>query len=138
LSFFGAEQTLIAGVTQGLSPQYSENTYWFDHATMSMPMGKLFAEGNQGYVAFTQGSDLFVKSWADVPATAHPPAHGEIEVYDGAGYVELEVVGSFGAVAAGASANLEMRWRVRAMPATAQRAVGDAGLLTAVNELLTE
>jgi hypothetical protein len=64
--------------------------------------------------------------------------HGEVEVYDGTGYVEIEVQGNHGSVAAGASATLDMRWRVRPMPSGAQRAAGDAGLIAAVDALLAE
>jgi hypothetical protein len=136
LSFWGAEEGLLGASV--LEAEYVIDTYWFDHMVDTEGDRKLFSEGTQGYLAFTDGTDLFVKSFSDVPASGHPPDHGEIEVYEDAadGYVELEVVGSYAEIAAGASATLAMRWYLRPMPEGATRTVGDAALKAAVADLI--
>jgi len=136
LTFWGAEQGLIGESV--LSADFQTDTYWFDHVVDTTSGRKLFSEGSGGYIAFTQGTDLFVKKFSDVPATAHPPDHGEVEVYEGEddGYVEIEVVGSYGSIAPGAAATLEVQWYLRPMPEGATRAVGDAALKAAVLELI--
>jgi len=137
LSFWGAEEGLL-GASDLMSAEFVTDTYWFDHVVDTTSGLKLFSEGIGGYIAFTQGTDLFVKAFTDVPANGHPPDHGEVEVYEGEndGYVELEVVGSYGSIAAGSSATLEMRWYLRPMPDGATRAVGDAALKAAVLDLI--
>lgn len=138
LTFFGAQEGLLAGST--LTAQYETDTYWFDHMVDATGDLKLFAEATQGYAAYTNGTDLFVKAFTDVPANAHPPDHGEVEVYEDAndGYVELEVIGANATVAAGASTTLNMRWFVRPMPDGATRTVGDAALKAAAVALASQ
>ena len=141
LSFWGAEEGYLVedeDPAKRLTAEFETDTYWFDYATDTTMEGKLFTEGVGGYLAFTQGTDLFVKAFSDVAASAHPPEHGEIEVYSNrtGGYVELEVVGGYGSIAAGAAATLEMRWYLRPMPEGATRAVGDAALKAAVLDLI--
>jgi len=136
LSFWGAEDGLLGESV--LPAEFVTDTYWFDHMVDTTGDRKLFSEGVGGYIAFTQGTDLFVKSFSDVPGSGHPPDHGEVEVYEDAadGYVELEVVGSYGQIAAGSAATLQMRWYLRPMPEGATRAVGDAALKAAVLDLI--
>ena len=136
LSFWGAQEGFLSDSV--LPAEFEADSYWFDHVVDSTGDRKLFSEGVGGYIAFTQGTDLFVKSFSDVPATGHPPDHGEVEVYEDAadGYVELEVVGSYGQIAAGSAATLQMRWYLRPMPEGATRAVGDAALKAAVLDLI--
>lgn len=138
LTFFGAQEGLLAGST--LTAQYETDTYWFDHMVDSTGDLKLFAEATQGYVAYTQGTDLFVKAFMDVPTGAHPPDHGEIEVYEDTndGYVEVEVIGANASVAAGASTSMHVRWFVRPMPDGATRTVGDAALKAAAVALASQ
>jgi hypothetical protein len=138
LSFFPGPEALLTGDPEKtpVVTQYVAGAHWFDHAANSVMDDKLFAEASPGWIAFTQGTDLFVKSWTDV--TAHPPQHGEVEIYDGGTYVELEVIGDFASIAPGASAAFDIRWHVRAMPAGAMAVPGDAALLAAVDELVAQ
>ena len=137
LSFFAGPEALLTGDPEKtpLVTQYLGGAHWFDHAQNASNDDKTFAEASGGYIAFTQGMDLFVRSWSDV--TAHPPEHGEVELYDGTDYVELEVLGEYGAVGPN-PVTLDMRWLVRPMPEGAQRVAGDATLLAAVEALLTQ
>jgi hypothetical protein len=109
---------------------------WFDHAAQSSPMDKMFADGSGGYVAWTDGTDLLVQSFADVAVSAQAPEHGEVEVYDGENYVEYEIQGTYGSVAAAGSVSLQVRWMVRPFPDGATRTTGDAALVSAVMALL--
>lgn len=138
LSFFPAGmRTGQDGDT--LTAENMADHFWYDHAANPANDEKLFADGAGGWLAFTDGTDLFVKAWTDVPAGSQAPGDAEVEMYDGTGYVELEVQGSYDTLSTAAPDNtttLNERWYVRPLPDGAQRAVGDAGLVTAVTELL--
>lgn len=135
LAFFAGPEALLTGdpAKTPLVTQYLGGAHWFDHAQNPSENDKSFAEASGGYIAFTQGTDLFVRSWSDV--SVHPPEHGEIEFYDGTGYVELEVLGEYGPAGPN-PVTLDVRWMVRPMPEGAQRMAGDAVLLAAVEALL--
>jgi hypothetical protein len=96
----------------------------------------MFADGTGGYVAFTDGTDLFVRSFSDQAQGVQAPEHGEVEVYDGGDYVEYEVQGANGTVAAAATASLQVRWLVRPFPDGAARETGNAALVSAVEALV--
>jgi hypothetical protein len=108
--------------------------YWFDHALRPLAGQKLFADGALGWLAWTNGSDLFVKKWADVPPASQAPGEAEVELYDGTGYVELETQGPYGIYAPGETKHWSMRWYVQAI--SGHRAVGDSTLIAAVNGIV--
>jgi hypothetical protein len=107
---------------------------WIDMATNPPGNPKLNADG-AGYVAHTDGTHLFVKSWSDVPADAQAPGEGEVEFYDGDTNVELENQGRYGAVAAGASISYKTRWSLINLPAGAARVMQDPKLMEAARAL---
>src|SRR5690606_21501469 len=69
LSFFGGQEGLL-GASQ-LTAEFITDTYWFNHMEGNQSGLKLFAEATRGYLAFTNGSDLFLRDWSDVAANAH-------------------------------------------------------------------
>jgi hypothetical protein len=109
---------------------------WFDSTPNPAGNFKIFADGNKSYIAHTDGQYLFVKSWADVPKAQQAPNEGEVEIYDGDTYVELEAQGPYTNLAPGQTASFTVRWQLRAMPSGAARAVGDAALVAAAEALL--
>jgi hypothetical protein len=138
---FGGGLGFFAGARRGydtdvLPATEMDGMLWFDHAAQSTPMSKMFADGTGGYVAFTDGTDLFVRAFSDTPQSSQAPEHGEVEVYDGDTYVEYEIQGAYSSVAAGTSASLQVRWLVRPFPGGATRETGNAELVSAVMALL--
>ena len=109
---------------------------WFDNATRPSGGSKIFADGNQSYLAHTDGTYLFVKSWDDVPKAEQAPKEGEVEIYCGSTYNELEVQGTYAPLGPGETRTLTVRWYLRRLPADAKRAVGDTALVSAAEALL--
>ena len=108
---------------------------WVDLATNPPGNNKVFADGNKSYIAHTDGTYLFVKSWSDVPAAAHATNEGEVEYYDGDTYVELENQGAYEPVAAGQTTTLSVRWAVRKLQPGQDRVAGDPELTAAAQAL---
>jgi hypothetical protein len=109
---------------------------WVDMAVNPPRNPKLNADG-VGYIAHTDGTHLFVKSWADVPGDAQAPGEGEVEFYDGDTNVELENQGRYGPVAPGTSITYKVRWSLVKMPAGAARVAQDPKLIEAAAALAT-
>jgi hypothetical protein len=101
---------------------------WFD-AGASVEGEKLFADGGGGWFAHATGTSLFVKRFADLPPGAEAPGEAEIEIYSGAGYVELEVQGALATLNVGESSTWTVQWKV--VPLAAPVPAVFAGLDTA-------
>ncbi len=137
LSFFPISGSPYSSTT--LTPSLiKENVAWIDLGVNPAGNNKLFADGNQSYWAHTDGSFLFVKSWADVATSAQATGEGEVEFYDGDTYVELENQGSYGPLAPGATRTFDVRWSLRTLQPGQARVTGDAELLAAANALAGE
>jgi hypothetical protein len=113
----------------------SNGVVWIDLATNPPGNNKVFADGNKSYWAHTDGTYLFVKSWADVAASAHAANEGEVEYYDGDTYVELEDQGSYAPLAAGETRAFNVRWALRTLQPGQNRVAGDPALLAAAETL---
>jgi hypothetical protein len=107
---------------------------WVDMTVNPPRNPKLNADG-VGYIAHTDGTRLFVKSWEDVPADAQAPGEGEVEFYDGDTNVELENQGRYGPVAPGADITYKVRWSLVNLPAGAARVAQDPKLIEAAAAL---
>jgi hypothetical protein len=131
----GAKDTLVA--PQIAVPTESSSQYFFyDQAANPSNDQKLFADGAGGWLAFTNGTDLYVQKWTDVPLASQAPAEREVEMYDGTTYEELEIQGPYVSLAAAASTSFQITWYVRPLPATASRTAGNQGLVDAVLALV--
>ena len=134
LGFFAGTRTGID--TDVLPATAMDGVIWYDHATQSSTDAKLFADASGGYLAFTDGTDLFVQAFADVAQASQAPNEAEIELYDGMTYVEYEIQGAYASVPAAGTANLQVRWMARPFPTDAARETGNAALVSAVTSLL--
>ena len=96
-----------------------------------MPAGgsKLIADGADGWLAYAVGDVLFIKKFTDVPPTAFAPGEGNIEIYPGSDYLELEVQGAYTQLAGGDSIPWTVQWRAVAIPGTVVVIAGSATLL---------
>lgn len=100
---------------------------WWNDAAGTSSNGKVFTNGSEGWVAHVQDDLLLVKTWTDTSALA--PAHGDVELYLGSGYIEIEEHGPYGEIAAGAQTTWEIRWHVHKLDPTIDVSVGSADLL---------
>lgn len=64
-----------------------------------------------------------------MPPAAFAPKEGDIEVYPGSDYLELEVQGAYTQLNAGDSIPWTVQWRAVAIPSTVSVTVGSATLL---------
>jgi hypothetical protein len=128
LAFFPLGAGGIAANTT-LTVSEAGSAAWFDSATQGGQDQKLFADGGAGWSAHAAQGFLFVKRFADVPVGGAASGEAEIEIYSGAGYVELEVQGAVGSVAAGASVTWSSEWKVVAIPPEIPVQIGSAALV---------
>jgi hypothetical protein len=85
---------------------------WFVHGGRDdARKGKLFADGEEGWLAHVDGDLLFVKVFPEVSRERQAPGEGEVEIYvDPAGeFVEVEQQGPYEEIAPGG----ELRWACR-------------------------
>ena len=117
----------------------SAGIVWFDDAPMTAtsPDGdKLYADGTGGWTAYVLGGNLFLKKFADQPASAQPADEGEVDVYPGAGFLEFEVQGPYTQIAAAGSLPWSIEWRVVKVPSSVSVAVGSTALVDFVRQQL--
>lgn len=124
---------IAANSSLGLTPLGSE--LWFDSATQGAQDQKLFADGSGGWSAHAALGYLFIKRFPDVPMGAAASGEAEIEIYRGAGYVELEVQGAVGSVEPGASVTWVTEWKVVPIPVEVPTTSGSAELLAFAAQL---
>jgi Domain of unknown function (DUF4380) len=111
----------------------SPNTVWVDDSTRAAPVpaggSKLIADGADGWLAYAVGDVLFIKKFTDVPPASFAPGEGNIEIYPGSDYLELEVQGAYTHLAGGESMPWMVQWRAVAIPNTVAVVAGSASLL---------
>ena len=113
---------------------------WFayDAATITADQ-KLFADGQEGWIAHVDGDLLLVKSFADTLPSQAAPGEAEIELYANAGhtYVEVENQGAYVNLAPGGETTWTVRWMLRKLDLAATPAgVGSAPLVGLVRSLI--
>jgi hypothetical protein len=97
---------------------------------------KLFADGTEGWIAHVAGTLLFVKVFDDVPDVGQAPNEGEIEIYLGPNYEEVEQQGAYVTLEPGARTVYRVRWYLRRLAADVDVSVGSASLVGAVRALI--
>ncbi len=105
---------------------------WLDDSTQTTVVSagpKIIADGSGGWLAYALNGYLFLKLFDDVPAANLAPGEGDVEIYPGSGYLELEPQGAYSAIAANAFIDWTVRWRVVAIPTTVTLAVGSPTLI---------
>lgn len=110
----------------------SPATVWFDDKSKtatSSDGSKLIADGAEGWIAYVLNGNLFLKKYVDVQPTAFAPSEGDVEIYPGDNYLELEVQGAYTSLAANATLPWTVQWRVVPIPSNVTVAAGNAELL---------
>jgi hypothetical protein len=113
---------------------------WFAYDAAAITADqKLFADGQEGWIAHVDGDLLLVKSFANTKPSQAAPGEAEIEIYaNGAhSYVEVENQGAYVNLAPGAATGWTVRWILRKLDLAATPArVGSAALLALVRSLV--
>jgi len=111
LTFFPSNGPSLEQSKFALAP--SAGVIWFAHqGEGETRTGKLFADGEEGWLAHVDGDLLFVKVFPPVPAERQAPGEAEVEIYvDASGaFVEVEQQGPYEEVAPGASLGWQCYW----------------------------
>jgi hypothetical protein len=136
ITFFPLGSSLTKGP---LTVTQADGIVWFDDGTKSATSddgSKLFADGASGYEAYALGGILFLKRFADQPATAQAPGEGEICIYPGATWLEFEVQGPYTQIAKDGTLPWKVEWKLLKIPSSVTVAVGSASLVAFVTQEL--
>ncbi|MCF7975344.1 MAG: DUF4380 domain-containing protein [Phycisphaerae bacterium] len=91
---------------------------------------KLFADGSDGWIAHATSDMVFIKTFADLPASVRAPNEGEIEIYANASiYQEIENQGAYATISAGGEVHWDLKWFLRPLPVDAEPAIGNQPLV---------
>jgi hypothetical protein len=129
LAFFPAGALLNAGP---LTLTTVSGIVWFDDSSMSATStngSKAIADGTGGWSAYAVGGVLFLKKFTDTPVSALAPSEGEIDIYPGTGFLEVEVEGPYTAIPAKGSLPWSIEWRVAKIPSSVTVAAGSSTLV---------
>ena len=106
---------------------------WVDDSTRAAPVpaggAKLIADGAGGWLAYALHDVLFIKKFTDVPPASFAPKEGNVEIYPGSDYLELEVQGAYTKLNGGDSIPWTVQWRAVAIPSTVSVTAGSTTLL---------
>jgi hypothetical protein len=131
LAFFPAGSALSPGP---LTITTTAGINWFDDSSesASSPDGaKATADGSGGWSAYALNGVLFLKKFANVPVSQEAPGgEGEIDIYPGAGFLEVEVQGPYTSIAAAGSLPWSIQWRVAKIPSTVTVSAGSSTLVS--------
>lgn len=100
---------------------------------------KLFASGNEGWIAYARKGLLFIKLFPDITSTERPPSQGEVEIFargDGS-YLELENHGPFTTLAPGAHLTYPVTWLVHPIPDSMKVVSGNAELVRCARQIIS-
>jgi len=131
LTFFPASVPAYTQSAFALAPL--DGVMWFAHAgSDDARHGKLFADGEEGWLAHVDGGLLFVKVFPDVRPEQQAPGEADVEIYvDPKGqFVEVEQQGPYEDVAPGSEVRWQCRWGVERLDALGPVRSGDAALVT--------
>jgi hypothetical protein len=106
---------------------------WFDDASMSVmsPSGaKPTGTSSEGWEAYATGGVLFLKKFAQLPASALAPMEGQVDVYPGMTFLEVEALGPYTSIPANGSLTWSDQWRVAKIPSSVTVSAGSATLVS--------
>jgi hypothetical protein len=115
-----------------LTVSTTSGVVWFDDKSQSAtsPDGsKATGNGTSGWSAYAVNGVLFLKKFANVPMSSFAPSEGNVDIYPGMGFLEVEVLGAYTSIPANGSLSFSVQWRVAKIPATVTVAAGSSTLL---------
>jgi hypothetical protein len=86
------------------------------------------------WLAYALGGNLFIKKFTDVEPASFAAKEGDIEIYPGNGYLELEVQGAYKSIAANTAYPWTVQWKVVAIPSSVTVAAESETLLALAEE----
>ncbi len=135
LTFYPSAQKLYPQSTLKLNA-WSPVTWFVHEQNRELKSVKSFADGAEGWLAYTADGLLLVKAFGDSPEAAHAPGEGEIEIYadyDVAAkqhrFVEVEQQGPYSEIPAGGASTWSVRWFLRKLPPTIAAKPGNQELV---------
>jgi hypothetical protein len=130
IAFFPAGTVLDAGPTMLTT---TGGAVWFDDTSMTAtsPDGsKAIADAMGGWSAYAVKGILFLKKFTDVPVSGLAPGEGDVDIYPGPGFLEVEAEGTYTSIPAKGSLSWSTQWRVAKIPSSVTVAAGSATLLS--------
>ena len=136
VAFFplGDKSKLATGpLATRISISTNNNIVWFDDTGIPvLPLSggaKLIADGRDGWLAYALQGRLFIKIFDDVPLDVIAPGEGDVEIYAGEDFLELEAQGRYSSLKSGDTLPWLVRWRIVAIPKSVTIAAGSESLL---------
>jgi hypothetical protein len=140
ITFYPTGTTPIARGTATLPPTTTGEGCTFLTAPATRPSAdqKMFADGNDGWLAHAVNDWIIVKSFQDMSADQAAPEEAEIEIYlsSTADYMEVEQQGPYAAVPMGGTVDWTVTWYVRRLPPGLMPTAGNPALVQFVDELV--
>ncbi len=130
LTFFRMGSGSVDASNTGLSVYPNDEIdgiVWCDHNEMNGD-SKLFADGDGGWLAHTDGELVLVKTFENIDASDAAENEDEIELYGASTYEEVEQQGAVVSMSDGDSQTWQVYWYLRALPEDASAEPGDAVL----------
>ncbi|HSY21305.1 MAG TPA: hypothetical protein VK841_04285 [Polyangiaceae bacterium] len=130
IAFFPAGTVLDAGPTMLTT---TGGAVWFDDTAMTAtsPDGsKAIGDAMGGWSAYAVKGILFLKKFTDVPVSGLAPGEGDVDIYPGPGFLEVEAEGTYTSIPANGSLSWSTQWRVAKIPSSVTVAAGSATLLS--------
>lgn len=125
----GPEGVLAASTLYG--SELGDHTWYTYDSTGLMDVPKMLADASGGWLAWSTGAAVVIKSFADLEFSRFAPGEGEIEIYanPNGDYFEVEQQGPYESIAPGASASWTVVWIGVPIPDGADTAAGSSDLL---------
>lgn len=108
--------------------QEADGISWFKQNASAPEGGKLTSDTQAGFIAHTDGQLLLTKCFAKIEASQAAPGEGQIEIFNGGDYVEVENQGAFEEIAPGKSLRWRVLWFLRRLPPDTKAVAGDQEL----------
>lgn len=109
-----------------------DGVVWYKPGAVPFEGGqKLFGSAMGGWIGYTRGRILFVKSFKDLSPDQFPPRQGEVEIYANGGrkYVEIENHGEFVSLKPQAALEYRVTWSLIRLPRKEKVVVGNRALV---------
>lgn len=107
-------------------------------AAIDPDLPKLFADGMEGWIAHVSGTLVFVKVFEDIVAGQQAPNEGEIELFLGPNYEEVEQQGAYATLEPNAESVYRVKWFLKRLAPQVDVSVGSASLVEAVRAIIAD
>jgi hypothetical protein len=133
IAYFPVGDNDVTGDMAG-STQIIDNYVWYDNANSTG--SKIFSD-SKGWIAYVdENRNLLLKIFEDISVENTAPGEGEVEVYAGAGYVEVENQGTYASIAPNDSVNWTVKWYSCKLPENIDISIGSQSLIDYTNNII--